>query len=111
MFIKCPKCNSIKLKRRLINVNLSEWNYIGEYQNEEAFEILRVQRKVSPLRERGKQFLTLRQQTLKCYFRKPEKGKCRYRMLIFREWDGQPAQVYEKGFLIFKNIFIVLLRN
>uniref|UniRef100_A0A915P9M8 Uncharacterized protein n=1 Tax=Meloidogyne floridensis TaxID=298350 RepID=A0A915P9M8_9BILA len=87
-----PNADSIKLKRRLINVNLSEWNYIGEYQNEEAFEILRVQRKVSPLRERGKQFLTLRQQTLK-----PEKGKCRYRMLIFREWDGQPAQVYEKG--------------
>uniref|UniRef100_A0A915LXT8 Uncharacterized protein n=1 Tax=Meloidogyne javanica TaxID=6303 RepID=A0A915LXT8_MELJA len=91
-----PNGDSIKLKRRLINVNLSEWNYIGEYENEEAFEILRVQRKVSPLRERGKQFLTLRQQTLKCYFRKPEKGKCRYRMLVFREWDGQPAQVYEK---------------
>uniref|UniRef100_A0A1I8BAR4 FLYWCH-type domain-containing protein n=1 Tax=Meloidogyne hapla TaxID=6305 RepID=A0A1I8BAR4_MELHA len=89
--------DSIQLKRRLINVNLSEWNYIGEYETEESFEILRVQRKVSPLRERGKQFITLRQQTLKCYFRKPEKGKCRYRMLLFREWDGQPVKVYEKG--------------
>jgi hypothetical protein len=54
-------------KRRLINVNLSEWKYVGDYETEESFEILRVQRRVVPLRERGKQFSTLRQQTLKVF--------------------------------------------
>jgi hypothetical protein len=100
-----------------VNVNLKEWNFICDIDNEEEFEQLRKTLRVVSLQQNGKLFSTVRQQTLKvspkfekmssnlnqflqCYRRISKKGKCPYRILLFREGNGKSVNIYEKGSIL-----------